>query len=132
MKRLFAARTISMLIIAACLSLLPASGIFAAGNDGVQEIPVPGMATLAELGSLNCVPCKLMVPIMEELKQEYNGRLAIVFVDIMEHPGTGQKFNIMAIPTQIFFDADGKEVVRHVGFMDKAAIVAELEKIGIK
>jgi thioredoxin 1 len=121
-----------MLIIAACLSQLPASGIFAAGNDGVQEIPVPGMATLAELGSLNCVPCKLMAPIMEELKQEYDGRLAIVFVDIMEHPGTGQKFNIMAIPTQIFFDADGKEVVRHVGFMDKAAIVAELEKIGIK
>lgn len=132
MKILFAARTITMLIVTACLSLLPATEIFAAGNEGVQEIPVPGMVTVAELGSTSCVPCKLMLPIMEELEKEYKDRVAIVFVDVMEHPGAGQKFNIMAIPTQIFFDADGKEVVRHVGFMDKAAIVAELEKIGIK
>ncbi|MBM9529087.1 thioredoxin [Desulfoprunum benzoelyticum] len=121
-----------MLIATACLLLLPATEIFAAGNGGIQEIPVPGKVTLAELGSTRCIPCKLMMPIMEELKQEYNGRLAVVFVDIMEHPGTGQKFNIMSIPTQIFFDADGKEVLRHVGFMEKAAIVAELEKLGLK
>jgi len=131
-KNLFAVRTVMMLIVIGCLSLLPATGVFAAFSGGTQEIPVPGMVTLAELGSKSCVPCKLMLPIMEELEKEYKDRVAIVFVDVMEHPGAGQKFNIMAIPTQIFFDADGKEAFRHVGFMEKAAIVAELEKLGVK
>lgn len=132
MKNHFAVRTIEMFIVTVCLSLLPATGIFAAGNEGTPEIPVPGIVTLAELGSTSCVPCKLMLPILEELEQEYKDRVAIVAVDVLEHPGTGQKFDIMAIPTQIFFDADGKEAFRHVGFMEKAAIVAELEKLGVE
>jgi len=121
-----------MLIVIGCLSLLSATGDFTTANEGTPEIPVPGMVTLAELGSTSCLPCKLMLPIMEELETEYKDRVAIILVDVMEHPGAAQKFDIMAIPTQIFFDADGKKVLRHVGFMEKAAIVAELEKLGIR
>jgi len=131
-KSLFAGNTIKMLIVIGCLSLLPATGVFATGNGEAAQVPVSGMVTVAELGSTSCLPCKLMLPIMEELKKEYKDRVAIVFVDVMEHPGAAQKFEIMAIPTQIFFDADGKEAIRHVGFMEKAAIVAELEKLGVK
>ena len=57
---------------------------------------------------------------------------AIVFIDVWENPQEGPKYGIQLIPTQIFYDAKGKEVLRHEGFMEKAAIVAELEKLGVK
>ena len=132
MKSSIAVKIITVLAVISCLLLLPVTGVLATGDESAPEVPVPGMVTLAELGSTSCVPCKLMLPIMEELKTEYKDRVAVVFVDVMEHPGAAQKFDIMAIPTQIFFGADGKEAFRHVGFMEKAAIVAELEKLGIK
>lgn len=132
MKPVITVATIRILILLCCLALLPMTAVFAANSEGVPAIPVPGMVTVAELGSTGCVPCKLMIPILEELEKEYTGRVAIVFVDVLEHPGVGQRFDIMAIPTQIFFDADGREASRHVGFMEKTAIVAELEKLGIR
>jgi len=60
------------------------------------------------------------------------GQAAIVFIDVWENPQEGPKYGIQLIPTQIFYDARGKEVLRHEGFMEKAAIVAELEKLGVK
>jgi len=119
-------------MLVGCLLLLPATAVLASHAENAPEIPIPGMVTVVELGSVSCVPCKLMLPIIEELKKEYEGRIAIISIDVLEHPGAGQKYGIMAIPTQIFFDANGKEALRHVGFMEKAAIVAELEKLGVK
>jgi thioredoxin 1 len=100
----------------------------------VQElqIPVPGMVTMVDLGAKKCVPCKMMAPILEELKEEYTDRAAIIFIDVWVDPDAGRKFGIRAIPTQIFFDAEGKEVGRHEGFLDKASIVAELQKLGVE
>ncbi|WP_459944812.1 thioredoxin family protein [Desulfocastanea catecholica] len=95
-------------------------------------LPVPGMVTMVDLGAKKCVPCKMMAPILEELKKEYSERAAIVFIDVWVDPDAGRKFGIRAIPTQIFFDAEGKEVGRHEGFLDKASIVAELQKLGVE
>ena len=90
------------------------------------------MVTMVDLGAKKCIPCKMMAPIMEELEKEYKGRAAIIFIDVWENPDAGRKYGIDLIPTQIFYDAKGKEVLRHKGFYGKDAIIAELTKLGVK
>lgn len=112
--------------------LLTAHIIQAAGSEAISELPVPGMVTMVDIGAKECIPCKLMAPIMEQLEQEYKGRAAIVFVDVWKNPAAGEQFGIKVIPTQIFYDATGREVLRHEGFLDKATIVAELQQLGVR
>lgn len=87
---------------------------------------------MVDLGAKKCIPCKMMTPILTALEKEYEARAAIVFIDVWENPNAGREFGISTIPTQIFYDDKGKEVFRHVGFFDKASIVAELKKLGVK
>ena len=98
----------------------------------VPEVPVKGMITMLDIGAMSCIPCKMMAPIMKELEEEYKGKAAIIFIDVSKNREQGTKFGIRAIPTQIFYDKDGKEVQRHEGFMDKKSIVAVLQKLGVK
>jgi len=98
----------------------------------VPEVPVKGMVTMVDLGAKKCIPCKMMAPILEELEKEYQGRAAIIFIDVWADASQGKRFGIRAIPTQIFYNREGKEVLRHEGFMDEKAIVAELQKLGVK
>jgi len=100
--------------------------------EPLPGVPVPGMVTMVDLGAKKCIPCKMMAPIIEELTREYQGRAAIVFIDVWEKPEAGPQFGIRAIPTQIFYDAQGKEITRHEGFMDKSSIVSLLVKLGVK
>jgi len=93
------------------------------------SIPVPGTVTLLDLGASSCKPCKMMAPILEELEKTYKGRAAVVFIDVWQNNTMAKKFNISIIPTQIFFNSQGKEVYRHVGFMDKQSIVDRLENM---
>lgn len=95
-------------------------------------VPVPGKVTMVDIGAKKCIPCKMMAPIIEELEKEYKDRAAIIFIDVWENPTAGKQYRIQLIPTQIFYTAEGKEVLRHEGFMEKAAIVAELEKLGVE
>jgi thioredoxin 1 len=122
----------TFLILTGTLLLLQAMGTFAFGSTGIPEVPVPGMVTMVDIGAKKCIPCKMMAPILEELEKEYRDKAAIVFIDVWENPQEGPKFGIQLIPTQIFYNAKGQEVLRHEGFMEKAAIVAELEKLGVK
>lgn len=89
-----------------------------------------GRVTMIDLGASECVPCKMMAPFLEELEKEYAGIADIVFIDIWKNPAEGRNYRIQAIPTQIFFDGDGKEVSRHVGFMDKQQIIEKLTGLG--
>ena len=96
------------------------------------QVPVPGMVTMVDLGAKKCIPCKMMAPILEALETEYDGRAAIVFIDVWEHPNEAEKYGLRSIPTQIFYDAEGKERWRHVGFLDKASIEAKLRELGVQ
>ncbi len=96
------------------------------------EAPVPGMVTVANFGARNCVPCRMMVPIREELQREYEGRAAIVFIDLHRHYELIDQYAIQVIPTLIFYDKNGNEAKRHIGFMDKKSIEAELAKLGVE
>ncbi len=118
------------------IAVLCMSGIsYSAGeSSAAPEVPVAGKVTMVDIGAKECIPCKMMAPIMEELEKEYHesGRAAIIFIDVWKNRDQGRKFGIRSIPTQIFYDKDGKEVYRHEGFMDKAQIVAMLQKMGVK
>ena len=87
---------------------------------------------MIDLGADECIPCKMMAPIIEELKKEYAGRADIIFIDVWKNPKATKNYGIRAIPTQIFFDARGREVHRHTGFMEKARIVEILTRLGVK
>ena len=86
---------------------------------------------LLDLGSDKCVPCKMMEPILEELKEEYAGTFGLEFIDVWKNQDAGNKYNIRVIPTQIFFDAAGKELFRHEGFFSKADILAKWKELGV-
>lgn len=94
--------------------------------------PATGRVTMIDLGATECIPCKMMAPIIEELKAEYAGKADIVFIDVLKNREQAQKYGIRAIPTQIFFDGDGREVYRHTGFMDKKSIVERLRQLGVE
>jgi len=97
-----------------------------------QDVPVAGTVTMVDLGAHKCVPCKMMAPIIKELSTEYDGRAAIVFIDVWENADIPQQFGIRTIPTQIFYDDKGVEQFRHEGFLDKESIVAALKKLGVQ
>jgi thioredoxin 1 len=97
-----------------------------------REIPAKGMVTMVDLGAKKCVPCKMMAPIMEKVEKDYQGRAVIHFYDVWEDREPATRFGIQGIPTQIFFDTDGKEVYRHVGFLSEADIVSQLTRMGVK
>ena len=86
---------------------------------------------LLDLGADKCIPCKMMAPILEELKTKYNGKLQVDFIDVWKNPGEANKYKISIIPTQIFYDASGKELFRHEGFFAKEDIIAKWKEFGI-
>jgi thioredoxin 1 len=86
---------------------------------------------LVDLGAGKCVPCKAMAPILDELKTQYKDKFEIVFVDVWENPAAAEPYNINLIPTQIFFDKNGKELFRHEGFFAKEDILAKWKEFGI-
>ena len=96
-----------------------------------EQVPVKGMVTMVDLGAKRCIPCKMMAPILEKLQKTYAGRAAIVFFDVWEDSAPLKRFRVRGIPTQIFFDKNGEEVYRHVGFMSEAAIITQLKFMGV-
>jgi len=97
----------------------------------VKQALASGKPAVIDLGARHCIPCKKMAPILESLSNEYRGRANILFIDVNEDQAAALKFNIQMIPTQIFFDARGKEVKRHTGFMEKEDILKELKNAGL-
>lgn len=92
-----------------------------------SQLPV-----LMEFGRGTCIPCKAMAPILDELHADYTGKLAVGFIDTSDHPDLAQEYGIKQIPTQIFFDAEGKELFRHVGFYAKDDILSKWAELGVQ
>lgn len=91
----------------------------------------PKLPRIVDVGADKCIPCIVMAPILEELKKEYAGVLDVEFVDVWKNPGAGQKYGVRGIPTQIFYDSNGKELKRRLGFISKQGILDEFQKLGI-
>jgi thioredoxin 1 len=130
MKRLYKATLRSLLLCT--VFLLTNVAVVYAEPGTPPEVPVKGMVTMVDLGAKSCIPCKMMAPIMEKLEKDYKGKAAILFIDVWKDPSQSKKFGIRVIPTQIFYDKDGNEVYRHVGFMSENAIVTQLKNLGVQ
>jgi len=89
-----------------------------------------GKPSLVDFGASGCRPCDMMAPILEELKKEYTGIANVEFVDVREHQILGARYGVSSIPVQVFFDKDGKEFYRHVGFFPKNNILAKFKEMG--
>ena len=96
------------------------------GAAGSQE----KLPCLLDLGSVSCIPCKMMAPMLEELREDYKGKLRVEFIDVREDPDAATKHDIQIIPTQIFFDAGGKELSRHEGYWGREDILAKWKELG--
>ncbi len=73
-----------------------------------------------------CRPCQMVAPILEELTQEYAGKLTIAKLDVDQNQQTAAKFRVMSIPTMIIFKG-GKPVANIVGFKPKDKLKQELD-----
>ncbi len=122
------------IIVAALLTIATAAHaeLPSAKEATISQALSSGKPTVIDLGARTCIPCKKMAPILESLSNEYKGKAGVLFIDVHEDQAAAQKFKVQMIPTQIFFNAQGKEVKRHIGFMDKADIVKELKAAGLK
>jgi thioredoxin 1 len=90
--------------------------------------------TFVELGSVNCIPCKMMQPVMKDIEKKYGKSVRVIFYDVWTQEGEpmGRKYGIRGIPTQVFLDGDGQEIFRHMGFYPEEEIVKFLNSRGIK
>jgi thioredoxin 1 len=112
-----------------CTLPFPQEKMMPAGVAGEpqKESPLP---KLLDLGAGKCVPCKMMVPILDEMKETFAGQLDVEFIDVWENQSAGQQYGIRMIPTQIFFDAEGNELFRHEGFYAREDMLAKWKELG--
>jgi thioredoxin 1 len=98
-------------------------------KEAEKEVKLP---LLLDLGAKKCIPCKMLAPILDELEKKYKGILTVKFIDVWvkENAAEAKKYKINSIPTQIFFDKEGKELWRHVGFISKEDILKKWKELG--
>ncbi len=90
--------------------------------------------TFIELGSVRCIPCQKMQPIMKSIEAKYGKDVKVVFHDVWTEAGApyAKQYGIEAIPTQVFLDKDGKEFFRHVGYFPEEELVKVLRQKGVE
>lgn len=122
------------------VALLAVTGVVACDDASPRALaaaatpaaPVKGVPRLVDLGADRCVPCKAMAPILDQLRSDYAGRLEVVFIDVWKRPDAARANGVRMIPTQIFYGADGRELARHEGFIDREQILARWRALGVE
>jgi thioredoxin 1 len=106
------------------------------GNDAdsphAQNTVDPNLPRLVDLGADKCVACKKMMPILDELKTDFAGQFTVEFIDVWKTEGQAEAYGIQSIPTQIFFDAEGKELFRHTGYFSREDILKTWQQHGFE
>ena len=105
--------------------------VVSAGSVAAEGSALVALPRLVDLGADKCIPCKMMAPILEELKTGYAGKMNVEFIDVWKHPDEAGPYGVRVIPTQVFFDASGTELFRHEGFMSKEDILARCADLGM-
>ena len=138
MQRGQSLRLLAMAVAALAAALLLGScqrSASAGGAPGSKSPPAQAKRiTFVELGSVNCIPCKAMQPILEKVRQEFASQVEVVFHDVWTSEGKpfAESFRIRVIPTQVFLDREGREYYRHEGFLPVEEVLAALERGGLK
>ncbi len=97
----------------------------------IKQLTGKGMPVLVDIGADTCIPCKLMAPILDELKEELKDKILVQFLNLNKYPGVADEYKISVMPTQIFYDASGKERFRHESFFSKEDILAKWKELGV-
>jgi thioredoxin 1 len=127
-----------IVVLAAAMGVVVGTQLIAADDAdapaGKATIETSGVPKLLDLGSKTCIPCKMMAPILDELKTDYAGTFDVEFVDVglRENAAKAEKYGVKTIPTQIFFDEKGAELWRHEGFLGKQEILAKWKELGYR
>ncbi|MEN6386234.1 MAG: thioredoxin family protein [Phycisphaerales bacterium] len=106
-----------------------AQPIIEENNQPPAKVNLP---KLIDLGADKCIPCKMMKPILDELTVEYKGKMDVIFYDVWKDGSYAKQYGVEIIPTQIFFDPNGKELFRHQGFFAKDEILAKWKELGFE
>jgi len=99
----------------------------AVGTGSARKLP-----KLVDLGTATCAPCKAMLVVMGELEQSYEGQLAVEFINVQQQADAAAPYGVRVIPTQVFLDAEGRELFRHTGFLSTEAIVRKWQDLGYR
>jgi thioredoxin 1 len=128
-----------VLVVAMTVGILAAPDVWTqsktggsqAGGDAKIKKP---LVTFVELGSVKCVPCRQMQPVMKAIETKYGNQVSVVFYDVWEPDQReyAETYDIRVIPTQVFLDSTGKEFFRHEGFLPEVEIDKLLQKRGLK
>ena len=100
-------------------------------DNPVDQARRSGKPTMVEFGTTGCKPCDMMQPILDSLRKNYSEKLNVVFIHVREEQILSSRYGIRSIPVQVFYDAQGKEVSRHVGFYAEKEVLKQLEKAGL-
>ena len=103
-----------------------------AAATSVPPPPAKVLVTFVELGSVNCIPCRAMQPVMRDLEKKFGDQIRIVFYDVWQDDAPAKIYDVQIIPTQVFLDQEGREFHRHEGFYPLAEIVSLLRARGLK
>lgn len=87
---------------------------------------------ILELGSMRCQACLEMAKVLDALRASQGARLQVDFIDVFEQPEEAGRYKISLIPTQILFDAAGKEIFRHTGYFAHNDILAKFRALGVR
>lgn len=123
---------VTVFAIIMMLAVTASAELTSATAKVVNQALSSGKPTIIDFGLRTCNVCKKMAPSLESLASEYRGRAHILFVDVRADQSIAEKFRVQMLPTQIFINAQGKEVQRHTGFMDKEGIIDGLKSAGVK
>ena len=102
------------------------SGQFVAEADEVQRALLLGKPAVVEFGANACASCREMKPILEALQREHGERISVLNIDILKTRGYISRYKIQLMPTQVFFDAQGREIGRNMGKVSAGEILARL------
>lgn len=139
MSKLYKISFLPIVIISVLITLFLKCGT--KGGQDAEELKVKSeqvseniKVTFIELGSVDCIPCKMMQPIMKEIEDKYKGEVKVIFYDVRTQEGKpySKKYGIRVIPTQVFLDKDDREYFRHEGYFPKNDLIEVLKMQGVK
>lgn len=100
-------------------------------SNDLKNSVAKAKVTFIELGSVNCIPCKMMQPVMKSIEAKYGGQVKVVFYDVRKDKSPAEQYRIKLIPTQVFLDERGIEILRHEGFFAEEEIDRFLTSRGL-
>jgi len=101
-----------------------------AKDNPLDRARLSGKPTMIQFSASGCAPCEMMKPILKKLKKKYDGTINFISIPVQQNQMLANRFNVRAVPVQVFFDKQGKKIHQHMGFMAEADIVGQFKKMG--